>query len=369
LNKVNVSVGTSLIVSKSKGWHWYPSIRRMKDDSLLLVFSIMADALPEDIVTPHHVMVRSTDRGKSWYFHRYLYFPTTVAGDAHVCAQLSDGTILELPNNIHAISENEFYAPLWRSNDDGKTFSGPYDARVTLPEGVTKTIPAMGRTLADVRFYRSIIEFDDGNLLASMYGRFNSDEGYRSFVVKSTDRGESWAYLSTIAYDPSVGTESFCEPVIALLPDGDILCIMRTGSGELLYQARSNDGGRTWSKPESTGAIGVDPDLIVLSDGTIACSYGRVQPESEIEPLASMYPNLHASTGDHIMFSTDGGVTWTDHTTVYAGPSTGYTGIEETHPNQVLYTFDTLGYGWQPYNTIRVVTIEVRKNSSCSIAQ
>ncbi len=359
--KFDVSVGTPLIVSKSKGWHWYPSMRRMKDGSLLLVFSIMADALPEDIVTPHHVMVRSEDGGRSWYFHRYLYFPTTVAGDAHVCAQLSDGTVLELPNNVHVVSDDEFYAPVWKSDDDGKTFFGPYNARVILPKGVIETVPAMGRMLADVRFYRSIIELKTGDLLASMYGRFKGDEKYRSFVVKSTDLGESWTYLSTIAYDPSIGTESFCEPVMALLPGGDIFCIMRTGSGEPLYQARSGDRGKTWSKPEPTGANGVDPDLIVLDNGTMACSYGRLQPRKEIEPSASTYPNLSASMGNRIMFSTDEGVTWTAHTKVYIGPSTGYTGIEEVRPNEILYAFDTLGYGWHPYNTIRVAAIEVRQ--------
>jgi len=358
---VNMSVGTPMIISKSRSWHWYPSMRKMKDDSLLLVFSVMADALPEDIVTPHHVMVRSTDGGKSWYFHRYLYFPTTVAGDAHVCAQLSDGTVLELPNNVYAVGDEEFYAPTWKSNDNGKTFSGPYDARVILPKASIETMPAMGRLLANLRFYRSIIELDNADLLASMYGRFKGDKKYRSFLVKSTDRGETWTYLSTIAYDPEIGTESFCEPVMALLPNREILCIMRTGSGEPLYEARSGDEGKTWSKPTPTGANGVDPDLIVLKDGTLACSYGRLQPRREIEPSASLYSALPASMGARIMFSTDEGVTWTGHTTIYAGPSAGYTGIEELGPDEVIYAFDTLGYGWHPYNTIRVVTMRVHR--------
>jgi len=356
--EVEVSVGTPLIVSKSKGWHWYPSIRRMGDGSLLLVFSIMADALPENLVMPHHVMVRSTDGGKSWYFHRYLYFPTTVAGDAHVCAQLSDGTVIELSNNIHVV-DGECYASYWKSNDYGKTFVGPYDAHVYLPDDSIETTPAVGRTLANVRFYRSIIELDNGDLLASMYGRFRGDRKYRSFVVKSTDRGESWSYISTIAYDPNIGTEGFCEPVMALLPDGEILCVMRTGSGEPLYQTKSSDCGGTWSKPVPTGVRGVDPDLIVLSNGIVACSYGRLQPKVEIEPSAFLDPRLSASMGDQIMFSMDGGATWTGHTTIYAGPSTGYTGIEEIRPGEIIYAFDTLGYGWHPFNTIRVAIIKV----------
>ena len=127
-DELKISVGTPMIVSKSRSWHWYPSIGRIRDGSLLLVFSIMADALPESIVKPHHVMVRSQDGGSSWYFHRYLYFPTTVAGDAHVCTQLSDGMVLELPNNVHVVGDEEYRVPYWKSDDNGKTFLRPYDA-------------------------------------------------------------------------------------------------------------------------------------------------------------------------------------------------------------------------------------------------
>lgn len=358
-DELKISVGTPLIVSKSRSWHWYPSIRKIGDGSLLLVFSIMADALPESIVKPHHVMVRSQDGGNSWYFHRYLYFPTTVAGDAHVCAQLSDGTVLELPNNVHVVGDEEYCVPYWKSDDNGKTFLGPYSASLHLPKGSIETAPAMGRMLANVRIYRSVIELDKGDLLASMYGKFKSEKKYRSFLVKSTDRGASWSYLSTIAYDPNVGTEGFCEPVMGLLKNGEILCIMRTGSGEPLYQSRSRDQGKRWSNPVPTGARGVDPDLVVMESGIIACSYGRLQPRKEIEPSFSLDSRLPASMGVRIMFSKDEGASWTNHTTTYTGPSTGYTGIEEISQCELIQTFDTLGYGWHPYNTIRTANVKV----------
>jgi hypothetical protein len=358
--QLKISVGTPMIVSKSRSWHWYPSIRKIRDGSLLLVFSIMADALPESIVKPHHVMVRSQDNGNSWHFHRYLYFPTTVAGDAHVCAQLSDGIVLELPNNVHVVGDEEYRVPYWKSDDDGKTFLGPYDARLHLPRGSIGTAPAMGRMLASVRIYRSIVELDNGDLLASMYGKFKREKKYRSFVVKSTDCGENWSYLSTIAYDPKIGTEGFCEPVMGLLQNGEILCVMRTGSGEPLYQSASSDHGERWSNPVPTGARGVDPDLVIMKSGIVACSYGRLQPRKEIEPSISLDPKLPASMGVQIMFSTDEGASWTNHATIYTGPSTGYTGIEEIRQGELIQTFDTLGYGWHPYNTIRTVNINVR---------
>lgn len=324
----------------------------------------MADALPESIVEPHHAMVRSTDGGKSWYFHRYLYFPMVVAGDAHVIAQLRNGLILEIPNNVHAMGQDEFYAPLWKSSDEGRTFHGPYDAPLMLPKGCVETVPAAGRTLADIRFYRSIVELANGELLASMYGVFRGERKYRCFLVRSRDEGKTWLFVSTIAYDPEVGSEGFCEPAMVLLPNNELLCVMRTGSGEALYACRSRDSGETWTNPFAIGVRGVDPDLLVLSNGVVACSYGRLKPRREIEPSSALDPRIAASLGDAIIFSVDSGETWTHPTTIYEGASTGYTGIEEPRPNELLYAFDTLGYGWHRYNSIRVVSLKVT-NAQC----
>jgi hypothetical protein len=63
--------------------------------------------------------------------------------------------------------------------------------------------------------------------------------------------------------------------------------------------------------------------------------------------------------GVGIMSSSDKGVTWTRHKSIYNGPSTGYTGIQDVGQNRILYTFDTLGFGWDHYNKIRVARIHL----------
>ena len=99
--------------------------------------------------------------------------------------------------------------------------------------------------------------------------------------MASDDRGTSWDYLATVAYDPSIGEESFCEPSMVLLSDGDLFCIMRTGyTHDPMYLCWSSDRGRTWTKPVSSGVIGVDPMLIVMHDGTLVCSYGVKERDS-----------------------------------------------------------------------------------------
>ncbi len=47
--------------------------------------------------------------------------------------------------------------------------------------------------------------------------------------------------------------EGFDEAHMTKLPNGDIFCVMRTGSYSPMWQARSRDGGRTWDTPRADG--------------------------------------------------------------------------------------------------------------------
>ena len=78
--------------------------------------------------------------------------------------------------------------------------------------------------------------------------------------------------------------------------------------------------------------------------------------------LALAYGRLaRPSQGDSIIFSTDGGETWTNEVKIFAGLSSGYTGIIETEPNKLLYVFDSVT-AWGPKyapDWIGAVDIEV----------
>jgi len=90
-----------------------------------------------------------------------------------------------------------------------------------------------------------------------------------------------------------------------------------------LWQARSTDGGKTWQPYKTLEVRGVDPDLCLMTDGILACSYGR--------------------PGNRIMFSIDGtGGEWTDRLRIYEYQrgSFGYTGIVEVEPGKLLYVYD-----------------------------
>jgi len=66
------------------------------------------------------------------------------------------------------------------------------------------------------------------------------------------------------------------EHDLALLPNGDVLCVMRTGAGDgrggylPYYKSISSDGGRSWSKAEVMPSIGcARPHLLQLGNATI----------------------------------------------------------------------------------------------------
>ena len=147
----------------------------------------------------------------------------------------------------------------------------------------TFKVPELPRERASYQCYSRILELDDGDILVAlewvdqlseseqhmdMSGRVRKFR-FGTFIVRSSDRGRTWTRVAT--FDPAVVNpvygifdrgvdEGLDEADLAVLPNGDILCVMRTDSYAPMFQARSTqDGGHTWSEPESTGWQGVKP--------------------------------------------------------------------------------------------------------------
>jgi len=130
---------------------------------------------------------------------------------------------------------------------------------------------------------------------------------------------------------PSIDAERIPVGVI-----GDYkACIAQSPSGELLLVAfhqyqlpgkryyedmllfRSQDGGKTWSKPETLGLLGREPYLTILGDGTIFIT---------VHLLANDVRNKDGYTYSFVHRSGDGGRTWT---TTRIGPE-GFAAPAET---------------------------------------
>ena len=196
-------------------------------------------------------------------------------------------------------------ATLWRSFDNLKTIEKG-ETSVFLPEAgrilTTKWTPEdTAEKLAGwagIFFMRGVVEMPDGSLLVSMCGNFEQDrtrptdpraraEGtykMRVFVVRSTDQGKTWRYLSTISA-PRAGvvddTEGPNEAWIEQLDDGRILAVMRTGHYTPMIASWSGDGGETWTEAVNMGlGPGADPCLLKLRDRRLALAYGQLVQRS-----------------------------------------------------------------------------------------
>ena len=306
--------------------------------------------------------------------------------------QLRDGTIIALDTYITPVADdpNLGIGQLYTSRDDWQTLEGPNDVTFELP-GVDfyGSTDDGGRPHAAQRLHRRIIELPNGDLLTTFYGWMKGDDTpatyaprmkkTRVMLARSTDRGQHWRLVSTIAADPTIGTEGFGEPVLCRVSKGStagrLICLMRTGRE--LFETMSDDEGATWSAPrprvfagldvyrtdlwvehlrqfkdfkgkpldennldELRGAV-VDPDLIEMRSGLLVAAFGVRVPQK----LCWQHPE-HPWNGNYLAVSLDHGATWSHVVRLTSGVlTTHYMAVEETPIDNRLYITYDLG-GW-----------------------
>jgi hypothetical protein len=350
--------------------------------------------------------VISRDEGKTW---KEFAFPpgnngVNIEGGA---IQLHDGTSLALETYVTPGGPDQGAGLLYYSKDDWKTLQGPVNISFTIPNAeFSNSTDDGGRPHTAMRLHRRILELPNGDLLTTIYGWMKGDNepsGYtptmkktRVMLFRSTNKGRHWDYVSTIAVDPKVGTEGFGEPVITRVSKGKhkgrLISLMRTGRE--LYQAISDDAGKTWNTPapivfagrdvyqtdqwkemfkdtkrkgeliinnpnEIIGAV-VDPELLELRSGILVAAFGvRI-------PARACWQNpKHPWNGNYLAFSTDGGDTWGNIIQLTSGIyTTHYMAVEEMKKDNnifVAYDFGYWGCKEGRYTYGRPVKISVRK--------
>ncbi len=138
--------------------------------------------------------------------------------------------------------------------------------------------------------YGKIIQLEDGTLLLNIYAWCLPSEGtnlppekqgYFSYIFPSRDEGESWGAPILIA-------RHFSETSLLSLGGKRILAIMRDEGSSGLWQSFSEDGGKSWSKPQRvTEGPRLPGDAILLKSGRILLTYGRRLPPYGVECLIS----------------------------------------------------------------------------------
>ena len=288
----------------------------------------------------------SRDGGRTWSRHRPYIFPLADATKPRRGAMLTlqDGSVLLIgrATQRHEREPNVYVTEVYRSADNFVSYSGPNRGRIHVPHVAAGT-DEYGQPASGPLFEHTIVELANGDLVAGMWGWFDEDRTPTDYVdrwkkwqlkksrvmlVRSNDRGESWRYVTTVASDPERGPEGFRFPGLAMLPHGELLCLMRNGDGgKPLWLCRSSDEGKTWGDLEKIDVHAAYGSLLVLADGTLLLVYGK--------------PGLW------VIASADGGRTWDLNSRVPIGTGStvafiGRVEMVETEPGRVVCVYHDL---------------------------
>ncbi|MGC9319103.1 MAG: sialidase family protein [Armatimonadota bacterium] len=256
---------------------------------------------PDAIFEPYGVLT-STDEGRTWTPIEGLQ-DKTLAPQPMI--RMADGSIFGASRwtvryttpSLHRLGT--YVGVSYRFDPDAQSFE-MYESRIHTPEEIL----AEGNTT--MVFDRDIFRLEDDTLLAVTYN------SYAGYLLRSTDRGRTWEYVSTIGERH--------EPGVEFLSDTEMTAVLRQGTMHPLEQVWSEDAGQTWSEQTVLEFGSVDPDVVLMSNGVLACSYGR--------------------PGSCIAFSTDRGRTWSHHRVVTPDSGFNYNAIREVSPGRLLYIHD-----------------------------
>ena len=248
---------------------------------------------PDAVLEPYGVL-KSVDAGKTWEPVRDMQYK---AFAPLPMIRLPDATILGISRWTARYDQDKgvFIGMTHRFNEATGTFSMS-ESFIRVPENITLLV-----------FDRYIFDVGNGELMAVVYGS-------APMLLKSADRGQTWTHFSTLARGKRH------EPAVARFSATEMTAILRTSGYQPFEQIWSNDGGKTWGSAVTLEEGSVDPDLVYMKNGVLACSYGR--------------------NGSNLMFSLDRGKTWGFHHVFTDIRGFNYTAICEVSPGRLLYVHD-----------------------------
>lgn len=273
---------------------YFPSVAALSEREMLCAM-VIGSAF--ESVDGHVEFFRSFDEGKTWDAEGRLLpaWSKGVASESCRITRMSDGELVALmmcadrtdPEEGLANAETLGFVPtefcLFRSLDDGRTWSGPEEV----------TPPVVGPS------YESnarIVELSDGRwlLYTSTWRAWDGYDptGMKAVAFLSDDKGKTWPEYSVVL-DGSADGVIHWEQKIIELKDNRILSIAwaydeRTGSDRPNVYALSEDGGRSFGIAQSTGLPGQTSSIIEVGDGEILCVYRRVDDPGLWADIASL---------------------------------------------------------------------------------
>ena len=271
---------------------------------------LMSVAQGPDAFYEPYGLLKSTDAGKTWAPITGLdQLPTTPLP----CVRRDDGSILAMSRWTWLQKDGSVTGKTFHLNADATSFTME-DNRINLPADYLNETEK-DQTICERHLWNDA----DGAATMVVWTRKNMKRtnsrlpmSRYTHLLRSTDNGKTWNYQSTVGPGG--------EPAVVNLGGSEMTALLRGEANFCMKQVFSHDSGKTWTKPVQMEEGRVMPDLCLMSNGVLACSYGR--------PTSCL------------MFSLDMGKTWTSHHVISDRIRFNYTSIREISPGRLLYIHD-----------------------------
>jgi hypothetical protein len=350
---------TVAVAPEPMGWGFYqfPTITRWDDGRLFVTFAVSQDSIKcygsatADMVSHDNGATWSPQTGEQGISGLLLPNGDRIVITTPKALPIADlklppplGTVGDTYNKnapiVYRLTELPAELQTVRLNRmaKGSNTWTPEQAKLIDPQALRYSLAG----LFPILFWGDVRVAPDKSLIAGIYpgyrvlddGSVDPKDG--TFFYRSTDNGHTWTIQGRIPYQPDLKSDpkganrmGFTEPAFEILADGSLLCVMRTSDGlgvGPMYASRSNDLGKTWSKPEAMTPNGVLPKLLRLGNGVLVLSSGR--------------------PGVQVRFATDGkGKQWTDPFEMVpkieggGDDSCGYTSLLTTGPDSFIIAY------------------------------
>ncbi len=318
-NHVHIQLGEPVTVAlappevREWGPYQFPGLARLPDGRIQLNFHVEADSATAYGLPPAQAV--SSDEGRSWQLlpreasedgaqPSWVSAPLRLPnGDWLTARQLRSRPASALRLPAHPLATLPSYAVthtyyrvedlpaecrtgwlLWRMRA-GQTRPVEEQVVVRIPGEVR----CVTEDMLTFPWFQELFLAPDGSVWAVNYDHRIVNGKLRekicALILRSTDNGHTFDLWSEIPYAPDTAADpaaaqrdGFTEPTVCFMPDGSVLCLLRTTDGNgigPLYWARSTDNGRAWSPPTVFDDLGVWPQMILLKNGVTLASYGR----------------------------------------------------------------------------------------------